>query len=186
MNRVTVTEPTGFKSETSPVFIFEEKRGLPFYVHKGNKSGGHFYFNLPKGNYLTENNLVKLKEPIPCYLPLLPKPEKKGKFPKKAKVEVVINPNKASILIGSHEIFVDEQIAKKPLPVIYYILFHEAGHYLYHDEEKCDTFAIRMMLKRGFNPAQCFQAINEALGDFPKSVKRKVCQFKNLFPNEKF
>ena len=163
---------TGFCSNNSPVLIFEKKRNKLFYYHDGNQNG-RFFFNLPKGEYYTTNDIEKCGEPIPVNLPILPPPEKRLSLPKKVKVSFLENPNKASILVDKHKIFVDHKIMKLPLPSIIFVLFHEIGHYYYKDEKKCDLFAVREMLKRGFNPSQCGMAIDRALSD--KSIDRKLC-----------
>lgn len=175
-----LNKKTGVRAETYPVLILDYKRKKVFYSHKGHE-GKDFYFNLPKGKYIVKSKIVLLKNPIPCALPELPKPEKNLIFPKKVKVRINVNKNKASIWTGLNEVLVDAEIFKKTLPEIVFILFHEAGHYLYYDEKKCDLFAVREMLKRGYNPSQCFFAIRDALGDFESSLERKKCIHSKLF-----
>ena len=172
MRQFRVLVKTGYCSKDSPVLIYEKKRKKLFYYHKGNENG-RFFFNLPKGEYYTSNNIERCGEPIPVNLPKLPPPEKQKTLPKKVNVSFLENPNKASILVDKHKIFVDPKIMKLPLPSIVFVLFHEIGHYYYKDEKKCDLFAVREMLKRGFNPSQCGIAIDEALSD--KSLERKIC-----------
>lgn len=172
MQKFSVDKKTGFCSFNSPVLIFEQKRKRPFYFHKGNENG-RFYFNLPKGNYFTENRIEKLNVPVPVQLPELPPFEKNKPLPKKVKVNFLENPNKASILVDKHKMYVDPKILKLPLPAIHFVLFHEIGHYYYQDEKNCDLFAVREMLKMGFNPSQCGVAIDNALSD--KSTDRKMC-----------
>lgn len=183
MNSLSVLAKSGFCSLTSPVIIYEKKRGLVFYEHKGNPTGEAFYFNLPRGEYLTKNELVKLKEPIPVHLPKLPKPQKNLKFPAKVSISYSKNPNKASVWTALNHIKIDPDMMKRTIPEIMFLAFHEAGHYLYKDEEKCDLFAVREMLKLGFNPSQCFFAVRDALGNFETSVNRKICIYKKLLPN---
>jgi hypothetical protein len=172
MQAFVVDKKTGFCSHNSPVLIFEQKRKRVFYFHNGNPNG-KFYFNLPKGKYFTENKIEKMSFPIPVELPILPAAEKNKQLPKKVTVNFIENPYKASILVDQHKIFVDHKIMKLPLPSIFFVMFHEIGHYYYKDEKKCDLFAVREMLKRGFNPSQCGIAIDQALSE--KSRDRKIC-----------
>lgn len=172
MKIFSVDKKTGYCSHNSPVFIYEKKRNKLFYYHHGNKKG-RFFFNLPKGEYFTNNNIEKLIEPVTVELPILPPAEKSKTLPSKVKVQFLENPNKASILVDKHKVFVDPKILKLSLPSIIFVLFHEIGHYYYKTEEYCDLFAVREMLKRGFNPSQCGIAIDEALSD--KSRNRKIC-----------
>ena len=181
MRKIRVLKKTGFKSQDSPIEILDAKREKLFYSHSGNKQGGYFFFNLPKGEYLSNNFLIALREPIPHALPTLPKPEKENFFPRSVKIKIQQNPNKASIWINSDSIKVDPEIFKRTLPEIVFILFHEAGHYLYKDESKCDQYAVREMLKRGYNPSQCYFAIHNALGQYESSLERKKCIHKKLF-----
>ena len=180
MIKIKVLRKTGFKSQNSPIYIYDAKRRKLFYSHTGN-ANGEFFFNLPRGEFLTENKLIALKEPLPVSLPKLPRPEKENVFPRSVKIKIEKNPNKASIWIDSHSIQVDPQIFKRTLPEIVFILFHEAGHYLYKDESKCDLYAVHEMLKRGYNPSQCYFAIHNALGDYTSSLERKECIHKKLF-----
>jgi hypothetical protein len=177
MYRFSVNKKTGFCTYESPVLIFEQKRNRPFYFHRGNDKGA-FYFNLPKGNYYTENKIKPLSIPVPVALPQLPPPEKNKLLPKKVQVNFLENPNKASILVDKHKIYVDPKIMKLPIPAIFFVLFHEIGHYYYIDEKKCDLFAVREMLKRGFNPSQCGIAIDQALSN--KSIDRKMCVIEKM------
>jgi hypothetical protein len=135
MQFFSVDKKTGYCSHDSPVLIFEKKRNKLFYYHRGNLKG-RFFFNLPKGEYFTNNRIEKCIEPIPVELPILPPPEKNKQLPNKVKVQFLENPNKASILVDKHKIFVDHKIMKLSLPSIIFVLFHEIGHYYYIDEKK--------------------------------------------------
>ena len=178
---LSVTKKTGFIS--GPVELIEifDSTGRIFYRSRAGKNG--LAFNLPKGNYLIPENVKirPLSSPINFPMPKLPKREKPFELPKiPPVVEIVENPNKASIHIGKSKIWIDPEIAKKGIPQLAFILFHELGHYLYFSEEKCDTFAMRQMIKQGFNPSQCGVAVYDTLGDYERSKKRKICILQNV------
>jgi hypothetical protein len=181
MREFSVKSKTGFCCvDNKPVRIYESKRSKLFYLHSGNPKG-NFYFNLPKGNYFTMNEIKPLKKPVFVSIPKLPKKEKKQSLPDSIKVYYLENPNKASIITSINTIQVDPKILKLSLPSIVFVLFHELGHYFYKDEKKCDLFAAVQMLKRGFNPSQCGIAIDSSLSDL--SFERKLClinKMKNL------
>lgn len=171
----SVNKKTGFYCYGSPS-VFSD--GELFYFHKGAKDGGKFYFNLPKGNYFSEKPVYFLPRPINSYLPKLPKRQVFRKKPKKVELIITPNKNKCSIDLNKHKIYLDPEMKKKGRAVLTFILFHEIGHYFYKDENLCDLYAAREMIKRGFNPSQCGLSINSSLSDM--SFERKKCLIKNL------
>ena len=138
---------------SAPVLVSDEN-GLPFYYMESFK--GEPTFNLPEGVYWSENDLIEIK-PLIYITPPVPKPEKriKNELPE-YNITVQDNPNKASVNITTGDIFLDPKFASKQKPLLTYILFHELSHNLYYSEIKCDIYAASEMLKRGFNPSQCF------------------------------
>jgi hypothetical protein len=157
----------------SDVIIFTPD-GLVFYEKKNLGEG--IYFNLPKGEYITECKLNKIGF-INYSLPKLPPKQKQNKIGK-FKINVSENPNKASIYINSGKIIIDKNIVNKNKYVWVFILLHELGHYFYFNEHYCDLFASRIMLKNGYNPSQIASAIDEGLSS--NSNHRKLTLFKKV------
>lgn len=160
---------TGFYSE-NPVKIF--RNGKLFYsFDKVCK------FNLPIGRYQTYNQLSKLKHPVHYNLKTLPRPERDIKLPSKFTVLKENNPNKCSVNMLTGVILIDPNFAMQNPVFLTFVLFHELGHYLYETEWKCDVFASNQMLKRGYNPSQCFNSSYHTLKNNYSGFQRK---FKTL------
>ena len=133
-------------------------------------------FNLPKGNYETENRLIKT-EPIIYKTPELPTPERNIKAPDDLKIIVSTNPNKCSVAKQKGLIILDPSLLKEPKPFLHFILFHEVGHYDYETEWKCDVFAAKKMLELGYNPSQCLYAQYVSLSEKQNDRKEKLFNF---------
>ena len=152
MKTLTVNRPSGFKcSGDIRVYDRNEK---PFYFFNAK---GPVHFNLPKGIYKVEKSLT------PCNfrtykLPTLPKFERRLPLPKKFTIRYGENPNTCSVFLREGYILADNSLKELPTPARTFIYFHELGHYFYVSEEKCDLFAARQMLKRGFNPSHVAEA----------------------------
>lgn len=148
-----INKITGFRAFGSPVVIFKEGREF-YYLEPEDRE---CTFNLPAGRYWTENILDKLEKPLEYICPPVPKPEKRIlKNLPSYEIRTGDNPNKASVRIGTGDIFLDSEFVQKPEPFLTFVLFHELSHNKYFTEWKCDVNAANEMLKRGFNPSQCF------------------------------
>lgn len=145
---------TGFKNLTpqQPVII-RDFRGVIFYSTEGLRPVKKF--NLPEGNYFIEKGNIKpLKFPVKYRLAKLPKAQRKITPPFKFRILFDVNPNKCTISWFNKTITFDDELRNKPLPIIYFILFHEYGHSVYRTEKYADLMASNLMKIKGFNPSQ--------------------------------
>jgi hypothetical protein len=129
-------------------------------------------FNLPKGNYITDNNLQVLSSPVKYSVPSLPSPEKNIQPPADIEIVWMDNPNKCSILLNTGLIVCSPYIKSKSRAEQMFIIYHELGHYLYSTEKYCDLYATKRMIEEGFNPSQCVFSVNGCL-THDKSIERK-------------
>lgn len=173
MRKLTVTRPCGFKT-TGNVRIYD-RSGRPFYFFNAE---GPVHFNLPKGEFLTENSLTPC--PFRKYrLPKLPKYERTLPLPKKFTIRYGENPNTCSVFLREGYILADNSLKELPTPARTFIYFHELGHYYYTTEEYCDLFSAREMLKRGFNPSHIAEAPRITLRSSPDRVNYCLNYAKN-------
>jgi len=164
---MNVTEISGFVS-FGPVEILDHK-GRKFFCRNGN---GQYSFNLPPGIYSVTGNVSRLENPIKYFFPKLPIPERRLRVPE-LKVEVEPNPHKCTVYFKTGRIVLDPEMAELSKVNLLHILFHEAGHFLYKTEWKCDVFAAYLMLNRGFNPSQCLKVLMHNLSSSnEETVKR--------------
>ena len=181
MRKLYVHTKSGFKA-LSDLYIYDRRKDRfeKFY----NCSAGN-YFNLPVGVYYYVGNIGKLRKPISYQLPDLPKPDKGKHFPKQLKISKKRNPNKCSINRHTGDVSLDHSLTRLPKYRLVHILFHEIAHYFYKEpndplrESKCDIFATRYMLERGYNPSQCLEAVNLNLTN-EGSEERKVNHYNYL------
>jgi hypothetical protein len=152
LKTIYIDKLTGFKTSDKNIKVFY-KNGMPFYL-KPNEKGKEVKFNLLSGIYNTDNNLIKLNLPVKYQLPVLPKIERKIELPNTINVSYGENPNKCSVWLKQGQVLLDNSFKKYPQFVRLFILYHEAGHYFYKTESKCDKFASHYMLKLGYNPSQ--------------------------------
>ncbi len=165
------------------VINIKDEKGKDFYFFMPKKFP--FTFNMPRGKYYTNNKLTRVSFYDPANSINLPPKQKNKIIPKKIqelRFSIIRNPSKASIAVDKHFVMIDPQMIKKTLPEILFILFHEFGHYYYFDEEKCDAYAKKQMLRLGYNPSQISAAINNTLSN--KQCERKKLIF-NSFKNGK-
>lgn len=180
---VAVHKKSGFVCYKSPLII-KDDRGLPFYEMQFHTPA--LYFNLPVGVYSCNQAIEQLPAPVSYSTPSLPKPNKKFKLPSKVKIKVGKNPNKCSVWLrngGTMKILVDESIAALPRPEKVFIFYHELGHYFYSEnglisEANCDSFAQKMMLKRGYNPSQTWKVVHGTLNHY--HIERRERTLNNL------
>lgn len=171
---LNLTKKTGFKSKDKLIEIYDSNN-LPFYVKKNERP--EIYFNLPKGTYITRNNLIETK-PRVYKLPKLKKPNDLSKIPVKFEVVFTNNPHKCSVNLKDGIIYFDNSFRTMPKPLIDFVKFHELGHYFYrgqgNDSEKnCDLFSGSVMLAIGYNPSQIIWAQRSTLSEQKKAMDRK-------------
>jgi hypothetical protein len=158
--KIVVKRKTGFHSNER-VIIYDFRNQL-FYdsIWAGNFIG---LFNLPIGTYYTNSNITKLNKPVKTpYVPL-PKRERNKKMPKRLIIKYAENPSKATIFHDTNTIVFDTSFLRKPLYVVYFIMFHELGHKLYKTEHKADLYATKRMFGAGFNQSQIMLAPFQSL-----------------------
>lgn len=136
----------------TPVLI-RDKRGILFYTTEG-MTPRIKVFNLPPGEYIHYGNIALLAKPKKQKYSKLPKPERRFKPPTDYKVEFANNPSKCTIYWDQKKIVYDKSFLQKPIPYVFYILYHEFGHSLYNTEHYADLYAANMMKKRGYNTSQ--------------------------------
>lgn len=179
MKKISVKQASGFATSDKKIRIFDINR-KPFYFFDTKNSKTEF--NLPKGIYLTENDLKGLPEKIRFKTPVL-KHERNIAIPKKIKFIWGENPNKASVILNKGIILVDNGFKKFPRFVQVYLFYHEIGHYYFKSETGADSFARVKMLERGFNPSQVGMASRISLS--PKSKHRVSACFEHLHNTKK-
>lgn len=174
--RFFVDQKSGFLTNDKNIVINDELGNI-FYF-KLNNEGKWIYFNLPEGEYTTNNNILKAKAPREFKLKQLPKPNRPKKLPENFRVVFTENPNKCSVDNVNHVIYFDNSFKDAPKFVMDYIKLHELGHYFYSgqgqlSEKNCDHFSFNEMIKLGYNPSQVIAGINYSLSDRKEAVKRK-------------
>lgn len=149
------TKPKSYHSE-EPVIIHDVNNHL-FYFHPNKEKS--IYFNLPSGNFFSENSIYETFN-------FLPYETGKAFLPKNFREYNVIfgkNENKASIFFAEKKILIDNKIKNIGYkPLLTFIILHELSHLLpkakklsgIEKEKFCDLNAIRIMLKIGYNPTQ--------------------------------
>lgn len=171
-----VSKISGFFSCDNEILIYSLlPRKKPFYFKK-NPDKKKVFFNLPKGDFFTENKIFATKK-INYKTPILPKPERRTIPPKYLTIFVGENPNKCSINRHNGKILIDDRLLFMPLPFIHFILFHELGHYFYKTEFKADIFAANEMFKIGYNSSQIMYAQYLLLSDYQRKRKRILLKF---------
>lgn len=166
-------EITGFCSNSPVVLI---TRGGKTFYYIENEELKRITFNLPAGVYeVIGCEIVRLKRPIRYETPKLPIPEKKIKIPETFDVQIGTNPNKASTNVHEGWMKVDPSIIERDICQGLFVMGHELGHCYYFTEWKCDVFSASEMLKRGYNPSQCYYANSLCLSD--KQEQRKDILF---------
>lgn len=174
---------TGFSCSDSKIFVTNQNgKGLYFME---NPKGKKITFNVPKGNWKTENDLSELEKPLKFICPPLP-PKTVNREMKKFVFRVGDNPNKCTIDFSGKDadVFIDREIDSQEIPHFVFVMFHENGHFRYggkkhgtkeyfDDEHFCDVYASTKMLELGFNPSQCIFAIEMCLSEEDSARDRK-------------
>ena len=173
MKHLTVNRPSGFCT-VGNVRVYDTD-GRPFYFFNAT---GKVHFNLPRGKYKIETSLKSA--PFRKYrLPNLPAYERNLPLPQKFVIKYGDNPNTCSVFLREGYILADTSLKDLPTPARTFIYFHELGHYFYTSEEKCDLFAARKMLERGFNPSHVAEAPRITLRSSPERVHNCLNYAKN-------
>lgn len=171
-----VDKKSGFQSFDKNLLIIDSNDGIPFYFRPNENQNQKF--NLPVGDYETQNKIYKLKKPIFYSLPKMKTRYNFQKYPTKLKIFFGYNPNKCTVDLDNHTILFDESFRNEPRFVIDFIKFHELGHFRYsgkglQSEKDCDNFACLCMLIVGYNPSQIRTANEISLGNHLDANKRK-------------
>ena len=183
---ISIDKITAFACSEPYIDVYaQDGRGV--YTHP-NSQGKEVHFNLPPGNYTTENELRVLQYPLEYICPRLPYPIIYRKM-KHMRFTVAPNPNFCSIDFDSDpeyvDVVIDPEVAQSEIPFFEYILFHEQGHFYYGGaptpgtkryyeiENYCDIFAAKEMLNFGFNPSQCYYACEMSLTERAGAKWRK-------------
>jgi hypothetical protein len=175
MKQIVLNHKTGFINliPSRPIII-RDYRGKMFYTTEKLEKPVE-KFNLPAGQYtLIEGNIKPLPKPVEFKLSVMPKPERNYPNPLGFKIEFGINPNKCSIIWRKKMILFDSKLKDFTLPEIYFILYHEYGHQLYHTEKYADLFSTNMMLKKGYNDSQIGAAPINSLSGHQIERKRFI------------
>lgn len=172
-----VYKPTGFIALPERVVIYDLLRPgvtTPFYDFdfSGKKIVDDRRFNLPVGQYETDNNITqsffKPSKNIP-----IPAPEIYRTIPFGFPVYFSTNKNKASIYFDDKKIVIDPSFKSLPRYCLDFVLSHEYGHFIYRTEKFADLYSMKRMLKMGYNKSQIRNAINLSLTK-KHSITRKI------------
>ena len=177
MRKLEIKSKTGFKvtNPNSPVVI-RDHRGILFYSTEPLLPRVK-EFNLPPGTYFVDTGyFVPMPQPVKNKLVKLPMPERL--LPKPSDFEIVFgnNPNKCTIFWKKGYILFDNSFREKPLPQLFFILYHEFGHARYRTEKYADLYAVNCMLSKGFNVSQIGTAPIYSLSDRATDRKEFVIE----------
>ena len=154
MNKFTLLESGLFMSKKTPFKIYDHRQIL-FYSSDFVKNFKGV-FSLPKGVYYSDNEIFKisqLKDNFNSFK--LPKRERDLKHNFDIfKIYFSNNPSKCTINHIDKTINFDKSFKDKPLYILHFVLSHEMGHNYYKTEEYADLYAVKQMLKMGYNPSQ--------------------------------
>lgn len=136
-----------------------------------------FKFNAPQpGTYTFDGPGLTLAKTEPLQIIdkgiVLPAPDRNKKMGVKAVHFDNSSNSPARIYTDKQIICINSRFLKMPIEVRMFILLHEAGHFLYAEEWKCDTFAAYHFLKMGFNPSQAFESLSGVLHPGEKNDQR--------------
>lgn len=159
MRELQVNKKTGYKIlEPEKPVIIRDFRGLLFYTTE-TMLPKVTEFNLPEGKYLVDSGRFK-EMAAPVKYNLLPLPPQERIMPDPLDFKIIFdrNPYKCTINFKEKTIKFDNSFKGKPLPEIYFVLFHEFAHRYFKTEKYCDVLASNYMLVKGFNPSQIGRA----------------------------
>jgi len=173
--KIVNSRPSGFYS-LFPVTVRDSRNRL--FYEKSPKSGEKLVFNLPKGEFhiltpqISSRRFVDFQSKIK-----LPPKERNLKGVYSVLHEEIegngfIDHDKKIIVLNN------DLLPFKALQE--FVLQHEIGHTLYNTEWKCDIYAAKAMLAKGYNPSQIVDASDE-LKRSPERIEYVFNQFLNNF-----
>lgn len=174
MEQLILHKKTGFQNNfpARPIII-RDFRGVLFYSTEGLKPVE--FFNLPEGCYFVDTGYFKvLPKPIKSNIMPLPRVQRLMSSPYDFTVNFGENPYKCTIDWKTKSILFDNAFKLKPLPEVYFVLYHEFGHTLYNTEKYADLYAANMMKERGYNDSQIGAAQINALSSMNYDRKEFV------------
>jgi hypothetical protein len=171
MYTVILDQKTGFRiRDVNCPVIVRDFRGVLFYTTEPLVPRVK-EFNLPQGKYLIDGPVSRMEKPVKYNLLSLPNPERKMSDPFDFEVLFGSNPHKCTIDFKKGTIFFDNIFKEKPLPEVYFILYHEFAHQYFKTEKYTDALASNYMLIKGFNPSQIGRAHVNSLSS--RQIERK-------------
>ena len=126
----------------------EDSKGYVVYLAKEGKR-----FNLPNDNFYLPFRF-KVLPPMKYYIGSMPDPEKNGNKEIKSITYRRGVVGLAEIKADEGIMVLDTMFMDGPEFIHDFVYLHECGHFFYKTEWKCDKFAVKGMLERGWNPSQ--------------------------------
>ena len=174
MYRVTLNKKATFNYVGK--VVIQNLDGTPFYSHEVNG-----WFNLPKGQYLSNVNLLSVKSPLFKFVQIEKPKRERNEREKNFTLRFWANPNKATIHRPSGKVYIDNNFWRGLTPLERkFVLLHEKGHYQYKTELSCDIYAANVLLREGFNMSQVARCSNNNLKDKKHRVLPLINHFKNV------
>jgi hypothetical protein len=173
-------KPSGFIAQRERVIIYdlESLLNTPFYdfdfTDRDDLDSRRF--NLPIGEYETENDLIQSYFKPSKHINL-PPPEVKRELAFNYPIIYGVNKNKASIFFDKKIILIDSSFKNLPKYCYRFVINHEYGHSIYKKEINADLYAMIRMLKEGFNKSQIRNAINMSLTKPHSIIRKKIMNF---------
>ena len=187
--KLIVEKKTGFKiTDPSKPVIIRDNRGILFYstetlINRPDKQNVDS-FNLPGfGTYQVETgSFTAMATPIQYKYAPLPALIRRHPSPFDFKIVWGNNPYKCTVKWTDKIIFFDKQFEEKPLPQVFFILYHEFAHAFFEEETLCDQMAGNYMKAKGFNPSQIGSAPVLALST--RQYERKVNMVESILNSQ--
>lgn len=180
MRVINIAQKTGFsvKDVYTPVII-RDFRGILFYSTEDQLPRVK-QFNLPPlGKFIVDSGyFAELDSPVKYNAMPVPQPERVLEDPTGFDISFGVNPNKCTINFGKKTIFFDNAFKEKPLPELYFVLYHEFAHRYFKTEKYTDMLAYNYMLAKGFNPGQIGRAHIMSLSS--RQSERKMFNINHL------
>lgn len=167
-----VNKKSGFSSKDKLIVVYDQNGDIFYFKHN---NVGLQTFNLPIGEYQTNNNL-SARKPLDYRL---------FKLPYRRKVRNINlvehfaeNPNKASVDTGKNIAIYDNSFKDGQKVCFDFVKCHELGHFYFFDEgqkseQQCDMFAYNMLIEYGYNPSQIIYAQKNTLSNNLDAQNRK-------------
>jgi hypothetical protein len=177
MRQFVVTEKTGFEIlDPSKPLTIRDARGILFYTTEPLTKRPTCFNMPPFGKFFIEdgNGISPLKKPVSYKLAPIPPMIRRFDDPDDFKIVFGINPNKCTVKWNDKIILFDSQFRDRPLPQVFFILYHEFAHAFTNNETIADLIAGNYMKERGFNPSQIGSASINALSSRQLPRKREL------------